>query len=112
MNVNYGGSNDPSAFLAKSYVTTMSTQTKQQNGNLQDKFLIEMNDLKIIYFCTFVISFTIGNLLILLSYKPRGKSKVKLLLAFVAFNILSFLLMKVYCKREMKRTESSPLESF
>ena len=75
---------------------------------------IQMNDLKIITFCTFVILFTIGNLLILLFYKPRSINdhrikKVKLLLAF---NILSFLLMKVYCKHEMKRTESSPLESF
>ena len=59
---------------------------------------MKMYDLKIIYFCTFVILFTIGNLLILLSYKPRGRYKVKLLLAFIAFNILSFLLMKVYCR--------------
>ena len=71
------------------------------------QFLIKINDLKIIYFCTFVILFTIGNLLILLSYKLRDKkNKVKLLLAF---NILSFLLMKVYCKSEMEKTESSPL---
>ena len=75
---------------------------------------MKMNDLKIITFCTFVILFTIGNLLILLSYKPRSINdhrikKVKLLLAF---NILSILLMNMYFKREMKRTESLPLESF
>ena len=54
-----------------------------------------MNDLKIIIFCTFVILFTIGNLLILLSYKLRAIKKVIVLLAF---NILSILLIKVYCR--------------
>ena len=74
--------------------------------------LRQINDLKIIYFCTFVILFTIGNLLILLSYKPRGKNKVKLLLALVAFNILSILWMNMYFKQEMKRTESSSFSNF
>ena len=54
-----------------------------------------MNDLKIVTFCTFVILFTIGNLLIMLSYKLRALKKVIVLLAF---NILSIFLMKVYCR--------------
>ena len=75
---------DQNIFLTEMNVNTDKTAKWQ--------FIRQINDLKIIYFCTFVILFTIGNLLILLSYKPRGINKVKLLLVF---NILSFLLMKV-----------------